>query len=60
MIAGAGASNSKSIGEINIIFDVENMDREVLPDIKNMVTKAINDTLVDAGFKRNPGSFGSI
>ena len=56
----AGASNSKSIGDISIIFDVENLDRDVLPDIKNMVTKAINDTLVDAGFKRNPGSFGSI
>lgn len=45
----AGTSNSKSIGDISIIFDVENLDRDVLPDIKNMVTKAINDTLVDAG-----------
>jgi len=58
-IAGS-SSESHSIGDININFDVEHLDREVLPDIKNMVTKAINDTLVDAGFKRNPGSFGSV
>ena len=58
-LAGS-SSDSRSIGDININFDVENLDRDAVPDIKNMVTKAINDTLVDAGFKRNPGSFGAF
>ena len=57
----AGTSlDSRSIGNISINFDVENLDRAAIPDVKNMVTKALNDTLVEAGFKRNPGSFGAI
>jgi hypothetical protein len=33
------------------------LDKTVIPDIKNMVSKVLNDTLNSRGYKRNANSY---